>query len=176
MRQGLRRDIDIPEILKELGFDEKISRSDGYIKYVHPDLEIEFLIAEKGRGSDKPYTINKLHINAQGLRFLDMLHNSPIRVNFHGIQVIVPEPSEYVLHKFIISSRRKNEFKRLKDIATAKELGEYLLQNREQRKKLKEVYLSLPERWKKKLDAIIKENSPVIYQFINTEALAGQKK
>ena len=46
----------------------------GYTKYVHPELELEFLIAELGRGKgNKPYEIPKLHINAQGLRFLNLL-------------------------------------------------------------------------------------------------------
>lgn len=164
----IKKEIDIPGALKELGFDEKISRTDGYVKYVHPDLEIEFLIAEKGKGSDKPYTIEKLHINAQGLRFLDMLLNLPVRMNYQGVNVLMPDPSAYVLHKFIISERRKNDFKKMKDLTTAKELGEYLLQDSEHGKRLKSVYLSLPEKWRKNLDDIIKTNSSVIYKFIKS--------
>jgi hypothetical protein len=166
----IKKEIDIPGALKELGFDEKISRTDGYVKYVHPDLEIEFLIAEKGKGSDKPYAVEKLHINAQGLRFLEMLLNSPVRMNYRGVNVLVPDPSAYVLHKFIISERRKNDLKKMKDLTTAKELGEYLLQDSEYGKRLKSVYLSLPEKWRKNLDDIIKTNSAVIYQFIKSSS------
>jgi len=62
------KDVDVSLIFNELGFDRKVSLLDGYEKYVHPDLEVEFLTPERGRGKSKPYSIDKLHISAQGLR------------------------------------------------------------------------------------------------------------
>jgi hypothetical protein len=59
----IHKDVDVSLILEGLGFDRKMSLLDGYEKYVHPDLEVEFLTPEKGRGKEKPYTIDKLHIN-----------------------------------------------------------------------------------------------------------------
>jgi len=38
--------------LKELGFDRKVSPLDDYEKYVHPDLEVEFLTPERGKGRE----------------------------------------------------------------------------------------------------------------------------
>jgi hypothetical protein len=55
---------------------------DGYVKYVHPDLEVEFLIPERGKGRDKPYTIDKFHINAQGLRYLDLLQRHGMETSY----------------------------------------------------------------------------------------------
>ena len=48
---------DIPELLKDLGFIVRFSGSKGYIKLEHPDLLIEFLSPEKGRGMDGPVKI-----------------------------------------------------------------------------------------------------------------------
>jgi len=39
-----------------LGLDRKVLPLDGYEKYVHPDLEVEFLTSERGReGPDLSY-------------------------------------------------------------------------------------------------------------------------
>ena len=49
---NLEYEIDIPQMLKKYGFDEEFSHLGGYSKFVHPELEIEFLVAEcmeKGR-------------------------------------------------------------------------------------------------------------------------------
>ncbi len=45
---------DIPELLDDLGFVQQV-KAGGYIQLVHPEVMLEFLVAERGRGSDKPY-------------------------------------------------------------------------------------------------------------------------
>jgi hypothetical protein len=162
------KDVNVPVILEGLGFDRKISPLDGYEKYVHPDLEIEFLTPEKGRGRSKPYTIDKLHINAQGLRYLALIQDHVVKASYNGVPVNVPEPAAYVLHKFIVSDRRKNSFKREKDIATAIQIGEYLLGQENQTKKMRKIYLSMPERWKRDLLRIVKYSSEKIYTFLTS--------
>jgi hypothetical protein len=145
-----------------------VSLLDGYEKYVHPDLEVEFLTPERGRGRGKPYSIDKLHINAQGLRYLDLIQSYTMKISYNGISINVPEPTAYVLHKFIVSDRRKKQFKREKDIETARQLGEYLLDQESQRNKMREIYLSMPEKWKKDLIKIVKGTSEKIYTFLNS--------
>lgn len=164
----IHKDVDVSLILEDLGFDRKLSLLDGYEKYVHPDLEVEFLTTEKGRGRGKPYTIDKLHINAQGLRYLDLIQSHTMKTSYNGISINVPEPTAYVLHKFIVSDRRKKPFKREKDIETARQLGEYLLEQNNQRKKMRAIYLSMPEKWKKDLIRIVKGTSEKIYSFLNS--------
>jgi hypothetical protein len=164
----IHRDVDVSLILEGLGFDRKLSLLDGYEKYVHPDLEVEFLTPEKGRGRDKPYTIDKFHINAQGLRYLDLIQGHIMKASYNGIAINVPEPVAFVLHKFIVSDRRKKSFKRKKDIETALQLGEYLLEQKIQRKKMQEIYLSMPDKWKKDLIRIVKGASEKIYVFLNS--------
>jgi hypothetical protein len=164
----IHKDVDVSLILEELGFDRKVSLLDGYEKYVHPDLEVEFLTPERGRGRGKPYSIDKLHINAQGLRYLDLIQSYTMKISYNGISINVPEPTAYVLHKFIVSDRRKKQFKREKDIETARQLGEYLLDQESQRNKMREIYLSMPEKWKKDLIKIVKGTSEKIYTFLNS--------
>jgi hypothetical protein len=164
----IHKDVDVSLILEELGFDRKVSLLDGYEKYVQPDLEVEFLTPERGRGRGKPYTIDKLHINAQGLRYLDLIQSHAMKTSYNGISINVPEPTAYVLHKFIVSDRRKKPFKREKDIETARQLGEYLLDQEKQRNKMRDIYLSIPEKWKKDLIKIVKGTSEKIYTFLNS--------
>jgi len=58
-----------------------------------------------------------------------------MKASYNGVSINVPEPTAYVLHKFIVSDRRKNQFKREKDIETARQLGEYLLEKADQKKR-----------------------------------------
>ena len=164
----IHKDVDISLVLEDLGFDKKLSLLDGYEKYVHPDLEVEFLTPERGRGKDKPYTIEKLHINAQGLRYLDLLQAHAMKTAYYGISIIVPEPTAYVLHKFMISDRRKKTLKREKDIETARQLGEYLIAQTNQRKKMQEIFVGMPDKWKRDLMRIVKGVSEKIYAFLNS--------
>ena len=164
----IHKDVDVSLILEELGFDRKVSLLDGYEKYVHPDLEVEFLTPERGRGIGKPYSVDKLHINAQGLRYLDLIQSHTMKTSYNGISINVPEPAAYVLHKFIVSNRRKKPFKREKDIETARQLGEYLLDQESQKNKMREIYLSMSEKWKKDLIKIVKGASEKIYTFLNS--------
>ena len=55
---------DVVELLKDLGFIVGFSGSKGYIRLEHPELVVEFLVPERGRGSDKPYTLSQLGLNA----------------------------------------------------------------------------------------------------------------
>lgn len=164
----IHKDVDVSLILEGLGFDKKLSLLNGYEKYVHPELEVEFLTPEKGRGRDKPYTIDKLHINAQGLRYLDLIQSYIMKTVYNGISIYVPEPTAYVLHKFIVSGRRKKSFKREKDIETARQLGEYLLEQEKQRKKMHEIYVDMADKWKRDLMRIVKGASEKIYTFLNS--------
>ena len=163
----IHKEVDVSLILKELGFDRKVSPLDGYEKYVHPDLEVEFLTSERGKGREKPYTIDKLHINAQSLRYLDLIQSNVMKTSFRGISLNVPEPAAYVLHKFIVSGRRKESFKKEKDIETARQIGEYLLEREDQRKKMRNIYVGMPEKWKKDLLKIVKETSETMYAFLS---------
>lgn len=164
---NIRKDVNIPEILGNLDFVSSHDYLTGYTKYVHPELELEFLIPELGRGQgNKPYEIPKLHINAQGLRFLNLLQSYTIKIEYENMNVIVPEPSAYVLHKFIIQERRVNKEKQKRDLSSAKGIGEFLLQNQTQQKKMTEIFNSLPVKWQKLVLRVLKINSKLLYDFL----------
>ncbi|MHB8276550.1 MAG: GSU2403 family nucleotidyltransferase fold protein [Candidatus Humimicrobiaceae bacterium] len=163
----IHKDVNIPEILGTLDFVPFHDYLTGYTKYVHPELELEFLIAELGRGKgNKPYEIPKLHINAQGLRFLNLLQWYTIKIKYENINVTVPEPAAYVLHKFIIYERRLNKEKQKRDLLSAKEIGEFLVQNKTQQKKIIEIFYSLPGKWQKVILRNLKDNSRLLYDFL----------
>jgi hypothetical protein len=147
----IKNEVDIPTLLESLGFDEAFSILSGYEKYVHPDLEIEFLVPETGRPKEKPYKVEALHVNAQRLRYLDILQSHTMSITFNGIKTAVPEPAAFVLNKFIVSERRDKPDKRENDLRVGKELGEYLIQDQKQRERLKQIYTSFHPRLKRKL-------------------------
>lgn len=101
-----------------MGFVESFSNT-GFIQFMHPELIVEFLVPEKGRGGDKPVKVPGLGINAQPLRFLDFLASHTITIKESGLTIRVPHPAAYGLHKLIVSARRTSEKKSLKDLREA---------------------------------------------------------
>lgn len=143
-----------------------MSYPSGYKKFIHPELTEEFLIPELGKGMDGVCEIKLLNINAQPLRFLNILQDNVIKIDFKGISVNVPEPAAYALHKFIIGRRRTKREKAQRDFLAAKEIAEFLIQNDEQKRKLIKIYTSFPKKWQDKINASAKEVSPVLHEFL----------
>ena len=121
----LKNKVDLAHLLEDLGFIYEFV-GEGYTKLVHPELAIEFLVPERGRGSDKPFSLSAIGINAQQLRYLDLLSRHVIHVNKEGLKVALPHPALFAFHKLIIASLRKEKSKSDKDtqeaIRTLKEL------------------------------------------------------
>jgi hypothetical protein len=121
----LKNKVDLARLLEDLGFIYEFV-GEGYTKLVHPELAIEFLVPERGRGSDKPFSLSAIGVNAQQLRYLDLLSRHVIRVNKEGFSIALPHPALFAFHKLIIASLRKEKSKSDKDtqeaIRTLKEL------------------------------------------------------
>lgn len=100
--------VNIPNLLKSLNFEIQFS-GDNFTFLVNPGLKIEFLASEIGRGADKPLKLTGFGITAQPLRFLDMLKNEILTVNYKRMPVNVPHPVWFALHKLVISQRRMNK-------------------------------------------------------------------
>ncbi|MHC4122914.1 MAG: GSU2403 family nucleotidyltransferase fold protein [Planctomycetota bacterium] len=146
----IRKSVDVPELLKDLGFVTDFKGSKGYIKLDHPDLILEFLVPERGRGSDRPYKLPQLGINATSLRFLSFLIDNVIRVKVEDFYINVPHPANFALHKLIIFQRRAREHKALKDKNTAIEILKALL-NKDEGRIVKKTLDSIPRKWKSKV-------------------------
>ncbi len=108
------KSVDVVTLLKDLDFIQKFVGKEGYIQLIHAYLTLEFLVPERGRGSDKPYKLPELGLNAQRLRFIDMLAEDTIQVEIEGIKLIIPHPVTFALHKLLICTRRSGPNKKEK--------------------------------------------------------------
>ena len=151
-----KKKIDVIEILKPDGFVVTFSNS-GYMRLEHPEIMIDFLVPERGRGIDKPYPLPHLGVNAQALRFLDFLVQNTITLKSDNISVRVPHPATFGLHKLIISQRRKTEEKSLKERQEAITVLKALVEKGESNK-IKSTFNIMPMTWRKKILQVLKKS------------------
>jgi len=161
--------VDVSDLLNTLGFDSDFDYSTGLVKYVHPDLEIQFLTPALGRVKDSPYEIKQLNINAEGLTYMKMLQDYRFSMTYQGITVWLPEPEAFCLHKILISQKRKNPAKKEKDLMSAKSIGELCLEHENHRDRLKSIYDHMPKKWQKIVSGILKEVSPEMFSFLTAD-------
>ncbi|MEI7543023.1 MAG: GSU2403 family nucleotidyltransferase fold protein [bacterium] len=147
-RTVFAKKVNIPALIKDLGFITEFVGKEGYMRFIHPDLIIEFLVPEIGKGTDMPYTVSQLGINAQPLRYLSFLLDNTINVKFEELTIKLPHPAAYVLHKFIIFKRRLKKDKQDKDIGEALAIFKALVDNKNE-SKLKNIFTSMPLKWQK---------------------------
>lgn len=110
----LKGEVHVAELLKDLGFITEF-HGDGSVSLSHPELIIDFLVAERGRGADKPYLVKSLGVKAQPLRYMSLLSDDTIKVRSRDLELILPHPINYAFQKLIISGRRADEEKAVKD-------------------------------------------------------------
>lgn len=154
-KEKMKEEVDLPKLFKDLGFIEDYKYPHGFVKLVHPELIMEFLVAEKGRDSDEPYPLPFLSMNAQRLKFLDLLEENTIVVVVNGIKVKVPHPVNYGLHKLIISSRRNDEDKKRKDIEAGLSVLNLYMEN-EGQDMICEVYQNIFNKQKRNIINLLK--------------------
>lgn len=140
---------DIPEMLQELGFIINFRGEAGYIRLDHPELIIEFLIPEMGKGRDKPYPLPQLGLNAQPLRFLHFLAENTIVIEYGDMKLKFPHPAAYALHKLIIFGRRRSKDKAEKDRVQAVQLLNYLAKKTVERGEIKSIFATMHPKWQK---------------------------
>jgi hypothetical protein len=162
----LKHPANITSLLKELDFRVEHNLTNNFSKFVHPDLEIEFLMNQKGRGDINYYDVKALSVTAVQLRYLGLLESNVMRVKYHGLMLRVPEPAAYTMHKYIVSDRRKNPAKAKKDLETAKEMTALLLNDLKQKRKLKAIFNGLNKSWQKTILDLVKEEHEKLYMFL----------
>ena len=145
-----KAEVDVAELLKDLGFVVGFTGSEGYIRLEHPLLIVEFLVPERGRGSDKPYPLPKLGLNAQPLRFLNYLAQDTITAKVEGVDVRLPHPANFGLHKLVVLSRRPGCAKQAKDKEAAKRVLEALI-DKGQEDSIRKAFGTMPRRWQGKV-------------------------
>lgn len=143
-----KRKVNVSDIFISLGFDLQF-HGDGSILLIHPEIKAEFLVPEIGRPAHDPIKIPGFGITAQPLRWLDLLEKEVITVDYKGMQVKVPHPARFAVHKLIISQRRRGKNPKTdKDIRQGIEVARMLIEMG-QAKKLNEIIGGLSRKQKK---------------------------
>jgi len=148
--------VNVPELLKDLGFILDRVGEAGYVRLIHPDLIIEFLVPEKGRGSDKAQFLPQFGLNAQPLRFLGFLSESTIGTLVGSIPVRLPHPIHFALHKLVVANRRRSKEKAEKDTREGLKVLSALIAKGEGGV-IRKVMNALPLKWKKTIIAALKQ-------------------
>lgn len=150
MPSRIQKKVDIPELVKDLGFVIGFKGPQGYIRLEHPKLFIEFLVPEKGKGTDEPYPLPKLGVNAIALRFLNFLSENTIKIKIEDFYLTLPHPANFSLHKLIVFQRRIKGDKAIKDRNIAIRILKALI-NKGEVNIINEVFDSVPQKWQKKI-------------------------
>lgn len=87
----------------------------GWLRFLHPELRVEFLIPRLGPTTDDPRKIPQLEINAMPLRHTHVLTAHAMKVEEDGLLLRLPHPLAFALHKLFVSSRRKEKGKAIRD-------------------------------------------------------------
>lgn len=149
-QKQLRKSVDVPELLSDLGFLKSLRGNDGILILEHPELMIEFLVPERGRGGANVRDIPELSINAQPLRFMDIPSMLGVALPFGDVLVKAPHPAAFALHKLLIASRRSKAFKKEKDFDDALHVLE-LLKKKNELHVVRDLLARFPKKWRKKI-------------------------
>ena len=160
--------VDIVGLLEQLGYRTAFN-SDGSIYLWNPELKIEFITAEKGRGGEKAIDIKNLSLKAIPLRYTNILFDDPVSVTEDGINVRIPHPAAFALHKLLICEKRKNKEKKAKDIEQA-----LLVLDAINMDDVVKIYSGFPVPWKKSIINTLKksEKDLFLYKQIIQKALS----
>lgn len=145
VERNICHNLNIGELLKERGF---IPTARGGAKrptgYRSLDIDIEFLIAFHGKdiGEESVY-MEKVGVYAIPLRFIEFLLPESIFFQYKDVDIPLPLPERFHIHKWIVAQRRLNPAKREKDIEQGKELLPYL-----DKTKLNDLLSNLPRKWR----------------------------
>ena len=99
-------------------------------------VEVEFLAPLIGKDTDKPKHLKVFGLYAQPLRFLDYIieqnQQTCVVGNTGSVHVNIPNASRFAFHKLIVAGRRpeREQAKIRKDVGQARQLFEYLIENR----------------------------------------------
>lgn len=148
--------VDIAGIMEETGFTIEHERTDGLMRFIHEDFKVEFITEAGAKGDEAVHRFKNLSITAQELHFMTIPIDYNIQVPFRDIVVRIPEPQAFALHKLIVSQRRTNPDKKLKDIAAARGLLEFFEDDESHLRRLHEIFSEFPKGWKSKVNEALK--------------------
>lgn len=152
------RRVDIPALLRPLGFEERINHADGTSLFVSSGLRVEFLKHRKGDGQARRQQDDEaaaLNVRAQSIPYLNILLENPVTLPLRGIgKVTVPSPPAFFLHKLLVADERRGQdaaAKRMKDLRQVEAVGKALLRNPAQLEAVASIFGGLHKKWRQKI-------------------------
>lgn len=98
--------VHLRETALKYGFEYSEDYFDGTSKFTGAEnFEVEFLVQQKAGGIHPAGRAN-IGVNPQALTHLSMLERYSEVIQYGGLEVRVPIPEAYAIHKMIINSRR----------------------------------------------------------------------
>jgi len=149
--------LDVHQLMEDNGFICETDYPSGFHRFIHPDLNVEFLTNAGAKSDASVHRFKQLGITVQELRYMNIPLQYPMTVTIDGIEVTVPEPEAFTLHKLIVITLRKDEAKAQKDLEAAIGLLLYFEDKPDHMTRLREIYAGFPKGWKKKVDAGLKK-------------------
>ena len=161
------KEVNIPELLIKYDLEEKYSPQGDYAKFIGPNFEVEFLYPEKGRGEPTGKKVEGLKIVATPLRYMNFIQDYAVPMEYNGMSVRVPEPTVFVLMKYLLVTKRKagDTSKIAKDISTAKDLEFFLLDN-DYQQEFKDHFNDMPKKWQKELMEVLEKNDSELVEIL----------
>lgn len=151
----IHKTVDVPDLLKDLGFIIGFRGTQGVMMLEHPELMIEFLVQERGQGSEGLQDLPKLKMNAQALRFMGIALMMTVRLHFGNVPVTVPHPAAFALHKLLVAPSRRNIEKKRKDLEAAVLVLD-LLNKKKEMQIARDLLAKFPPAWKKRILATLR--------------------
>lgn len=151
--------VNISASLAKRGFE----RFDDYMTektiFTKGDNSVEFLTGIDRNRKDI-YPIEKLGIKAESLTRLDIFDRNYLDVEYKGMDIRIPSPAAYIIHKLIINDDRKDE-KSKKVLISIKGLLLKIKQSPEDFKNLEIIYQSdiVGRKGRNKINAICQNNN-----------------
>lgn len=149
--------VDVEAMLSEIGFSRGFN-PDGSTYFANGAFKIEFLTPEKGKGVDKAIPIRALGINAEPLRYLQMLFDEPVTIHTEDITYHVPNPWVFAFHKMLIMKSRKKQSKKEKDILQIRAVLREIKTKQKDYDKSREYLNTLPPRWQRTIKKFIESH------------------
>lgn len=144
--------VNLTDLAKSKGYLVESDYLTGATKiYDKRGVEIEFLINKVGAGTEATLKTN-LGVTAQSLRHMSILLANAVTISFYNMEITVPKPEAYLLHKMIIN--REHGIKQEKDRQAILRLWHYIEPNLYQ-----EIYNTLSRKEKTLVDEFCERNA-----------------
>lgn len=161
-------DSQMTPLMKRMGFAPTLNRSNDFIVYDHPDLRVEFLASELGRNFDHAREIRRLNIKAEALRHLNILAEHPRTIAYDGMEIRVPQPAIFALHKLIVCGRPPKKEKEKKELEAAFALFDCLFPRPEELERMKAILKTLPKASLHSIQRVAENSYPKLAELAAT--------